>query len=178
MNKLTKLLLAAIVSFALVGSLGAGFAMAEETEPDPEELLNESDALDDEVLTVWVDAEMAEEIDNTAGESDLTMTVYGINTSAESEVELHTETVTAAENTAETLDYEFTDADHDEYDEFLVTVDGVDDHVTTLDWGTTVEFVGGGGLGSHWPGGTFGGIPVILIVAVGGVGLIWYYSED
>lgn len=152
-----------------LGAIG-GIVAAEETT-EPEELLNETDSVDEDLLTAWVDVTAKETVD---GEStDVEVAIHGINTTSGDEVELYSDTMSVTQDTTETTDYEFSDSDRDEYDEFRVVVDGVDEDVEEIEWGTTMQFVGGGG-------GAVGGlldfelwgIPAIAIV---GVVLIGYW---
>lgn len=164
-----KVLIAVVALGVLGGGLFAGIAAA-----DDGMLLDDSVEVSDDVESVYVDVIGSDDFDG-ADPVDVEITLTGMNDSDDdlNGTELDTETVTVEEGETAAYDYELVDSDSDDFDTIAVTaevVEGDEDMITEIDFGT-LERVGGagGGLDSL---GSVGGIPIVLIVVVGGL-VLW-----
>lgn len=155
--------LGAVAVFALVlaavGALALGTAPTALGQTNTTELANETVAVDNETRALYVEAE------NTTG--DLTVTVYSINSTDDSETQVATGTLNASGADATDL-YEYSGVDAANYSEYRVVVEGDDAELITI--GVVAEVATGGG-GFAFDGGSLSDTE-LAIGAIAVVGLL------
>ena len=145
----------------LVVGIGAvGLVAAETVESGSIDVTNETES-------VYADVTAADDFDGATA-PNVTVVIEGLpeDTEAGNGTELLNETRTLAEGSTESFDHELTDSDRDDFDSIEISIESSGDGslIASTDWGSLERVAGGagGGLGS------VGGIPILLIVALGG----------